>query len=322
MEQLKTPEIAKTPDWLTEYWNNPTKTTLSEKVFASRLAEIQKMKDQVSPSMYQRMIQPFQDAFSAEINSSNGIAITSQADLNRIKSLGLIENVNWDTLSATLTTLKDTDGDLGYFRVFIKKNENGSVTLKKNNSWLWNYKGSALNRNIGIWNYGLAVNYEVDLRNFPKKTEFDREATQHAMNTFMQKNSPALATKEWQEVVAKTIAKKQQVKENSKESQIATLLPTLDGQKVVLTSVTDTKKVQNLLQMCDLGEKCVKDNKLDIVSLQKALEGTQVATNYMKKYTGRTDVKWVDGKLWSATLAALEEYTNKKKVTQENIMVA
>jgi hypothetical protein len=296
-ETLKTPEA---PVWLSSVWNNPTKTTLSENVFSSRLAEVKAMKWSIPDTAHQAMMQPFRDSFQKELRA--GIAITSEADITRIEKMGLATGIDFSDLKKTLATLKTADDDLGYFRVILKSDGNWQISFKKNNSWIGHDKTAGQARNFGMGNYGTAVNYEVDFRGFPTKSEFRESGRDHIIAK-LQSNTP-----EGQALAKQVSIQKQTIKEVTKTNISSVHLPVQPGQKVLLKA-QDLSRLSQIIDSCGLGETCKRNNILDVVALQNA-----VAEHKPADYTGK---KWDDGLFGLATYQAVLTYAkaNQKSST-------
>jgi hypothetical protein len=297
-ETLRTPEA---PVWFSTLWNNPTKTTLSENIFATRLGEIQSLKSSLPEGTYTAMLKPFQDSFNTELKA--GIAITSLADLTRIERFGLMPvGTDFKTLKVNLESWKksyDQDGDqIGYFRCILKVDSSSNLSFTKNNSWIWNHDGGGW-RQFGIGNLWTTVHYEVDFTQFPRKDSFENSLLRGKIASLEANKDvrPEIQPTAWE-----AGAQKKAIIAASRENQVSTILRTKAGQRMLL-GLKEVGELKGLIEWCSLGNSCMNNWVVDVVALQ---ERVKEFNPNPKKYAGK---KWADGLCWEDTLAAVRGYT-------------
>jgi hypothetical protein len=210
-----------------------------------------------------------------------GMHISFESELDTLVNTGLIKPEEGVKMKAELgkaLIAYAQDSGVRKFEARLQRNEEGAIYLSPDRTLMQT-----------------DTPFTVNLAGTPRRSDI-------AM-------SLALETPIWnegrREVMLARAEEVQKVRESARSSQLATRIPVMPGQKIILT-LPQAAELKELIAGCDLSTSCMKSNTVDIRKLQEEVKEYFGFEKVDKKYAN--GAKWVDGICGPDTLAACRMY--------------
>lgn len=247
--------------------------------------KVQKIPDSlITPNDRWDILLKYKNAFQE--TAKNGINISYQTELDTILSSDIVpENQKEGLRKALQDGLLSFAQDSGIrkFEAQLVMNKDGVYTINP---------GRTVNQTDTL----IAVN----LRDTPNRDKMVANVeNKNNADRIVALEAQVASLKGWQEIVSSMTQSRNRITNASREAQAKVNLPINDWQRI-LVSPKEAQDLAELIQNCDLRDKCMNSNVLDVALLQKKVEAYKPLN-----YTGK---KWDDGLLGPATFIATKEY--------------